>query len=101
MRVAHLWLHAMILNSGTASAGGPGCSSELAVFYENGPFHITSNLTLERNEYGWDQTHNMIFVDQVCCCPLLGQDLFLQVVAWQDLFLQVVACHALHAPLDT
>ena len=32
---------------------------------ENGPFHITSNLTLEKNPYGWDQSHNMIFVDQV------------------------------------
>ena len=46
-------------------AGGPGCSSELAVFYEQGPFRITKNLTLEKNVYGWDQTHNMIFVDQV------------------------------------
>lgn len=34
---------------------------------ENGPFHITSNLTLKKNPYGWDQTHNMIFVDQVRC----------------------------------
>lgn len=35
--------------------GGPGCSSELAVFYENGPFKITKNLSLAWNEYGWDQ----------------------------------------------
>jgi len=35
--------------------GGPGCSSELAVFYENGPFKITDNLTLVWNEYGWDK----------------------------------------------
>lgn len=35
--------------------GGPGCSSELAVFSENGPFKITDNLTLVWNEYGWDK----------------------------------------------
>lgn len=35
--------------------GGPGCSSELAMFYENGPFKITSNMSLAWNEYGWDQ----------------------------------------------
>ena len=36
-------------------SGGPGCSSELALFYENGPFHITEKLTLEWNENGWDK----------------------------------------------
>ncbi|KAF8009572.1 hypothetical protein BT93_J0547 [Corymbia citriodora subsp. variegata] len=35
--------------------GGPGCSGSLALFYENGPFHIADNLTLESN---------LIFVDQ-------------------------------------
>lgn len=35
--------------------GGPGCSSELAVFYENGPFSISHNLSLTLNEYGWDK----------------------------------------------
>jgi len=34
--------------------GGPGCGSELAMFYENGPFHITKNLSLTWNDYGWD-----------------------------------------------
>ncbi|KAE8652007.1 hypothetical protein Csa_021698 [Cucumis sativus] len=33
--------------------GGPGCSSELAMFYENGPFKITKNLSLVWNEYGF------------------------------------------------
>ena len=28
-------------------------------------YHITKNLTLETNEYGWDKYTNMIFVDQV------------------------------------
>ena len=44
--------------------GGPGCSSELAVFYENGPFHINDDMTLNETEFGWDVHHNMIFVDQ-------------------------------------
>ncbi|KAL9676892.1 hypothetical protein QQ045_005113 [Rhodiola kirilowii] len=44
--------------------GGPGCSSELAVFYENGPFTITKNLTLAWNEYGWDKVSNLLYVDQ-------------------------------------
>jgi len=35
--------------------GGPGCGSEIALFYENGPFHITNNLSLTWNDYGWDQ----------------------------------------------
>ncbi|KAL8501332.1 hypothetical protein ACS0TY_020757 [Phlomoides rotata] len=44
--------------------GGPGCSSELALFYENGPFHITSNLSLAWNDFGWDKVSNLIYVDQ-------------------------------------
>ncbi|XP_020214594.1 serine carboxypeptidase-like [Cajanus cajan] len=44
--------------------GGPGCGSELALFYENGPFHIANNLSLTWNDYGWDQASNIIFVDQ-------------------------------------
>ncbi|XP_027345767.1 serine carboxypeptidase-like isoform X1 [Abrus precatorius] len=44
--------------------GGPGCGSELALFYENGPFHITNNLSLVWNDYGWDQASSILFVDQ-------------------------------------
>ncbi|KDP43980.1 hypothetical protein JCGZ_05447 [Jatropha curcas] len=44
--------------------GGPGCSSELALFYENGPFQIANNLSLSWNDYGWDKASNLIFVDQ-------------------------------------
>ncbi|XP_057451081.1 serine carboxypeptidase-like [Lotus japonicus] len=44
--------------------GGPGCGSELALFYENGPFHITSNLSLVWNDYGWDKASNILFIDQ-------------------------------------
>ncbi|KAI3799355.1 hypothetical protein L1987_34649 [Smallanthus sonchifolius] len=44
--------------------GGPGCGSELALFYENGPFKLTSNLSLIWNNYGWDKVSNIMFVDQ-------------------------------------
>ncbi|KAL1558493.1 Serine carboxypeptidase-like 48 [Salvia divinorum] len=44
--------------------GGPGCSSELALFYENGPFYITSNISLGWNDFGWDKVSNLIYVDQ-------------------------------------
>lgn len=35
--------------------GGPGCSSDVALFYENGPFKIANNLSLIWNKFGWDQ----------------------------------------------
>ncbi|XVF68513.1 hypothetical protein PTKIN_Ptkin11bG0008700 [Pterospermum kingtungense] len=44
--------------------GGPGCSSELALFYENGPFYLAKNLSLIWNDYGWDKASNILFVDQ-------------------------------------
>lgn len=44
--------------------GGPGCSSELAVFFENGPWSINEDLSLKETEYGWDRVAHMIYVDQ-------------------------------------
>ncbi|XP_027163790.1 serine carboxypeptidase-like [Coffea eugenioides] len=44
--------------------GGPGCGSELALFYENGPFSIAKNLSLLWNDYGWDKVSNLLYVDQ-------------------------------------
>jgi serine carboxypeptidase-like clade 4 len=35
--------------------GGPGCASELALFYENGPFKINDDMSLAWNDYGWDK----------------------------------------------
>ncbi|KAF8102319.1 hypothetical protein N665_0198s0032 [Sinapis alba] len=44
--------------------GGPGCSSSLGLFTENGPFTLTEDLSLSRNEYSWNQVSNIIYVDQ-------------------------------------
>lgn len=44
--------------------GGPGCSSELAVFIENGPYkldHAGENLSL--NPYSWHKAGNLLYVD--------------------------------------
>ena len=43
--------------------GGPGCSSELAVFFENGPYEINDDLTLKSNAYSWNNATNLVFVD--------------------------------------
>ncbi|KAH6814015.1 SERINE CARBOXYPEPTIDASE-LIKE 49 [Perilla frutescens var. frutescens] len=44
--------------------GGPGCSSSLALFYENGPFHLAKDSSLVWNDFGWDQASNLIYIDQ-------------------------------------
>ena len=47
--------------------GGPGCSSELALFAENGPYVVNAfddGETLSINEHGWDVVSNLIYVDQ-------------------------------------
>ena len=52
--------------------GGPGCSSELALFYENGPFQIADNLSLAWNDFGWDQVNI-----QTCVVATAVRDRFL------------------------
>jgi len=44
--------------------GGPGCSSELALFFENGPFTVLPNLTLSENPYSWNKFANLLYIDQ-------------------------------------
>ena len=43
--------------------GGPGVSSFLGLFTENGPFRITKNKTLELRKYSWNKNHNVIYMD--------------------------------------
>ena len=44
--------------------GGPGCASELAVMYENGPWKINADLSLRKNPYSWNTNANIVFIDQ-------------------------------------
>jgi carboxypeptidase C (cathepsin A) len=44
--------------------GGPGCSSELAIFFENGPYTVNNDLTLKFNPYTWNSHANVLYVDQ-------------------------------------
>lgn len=44
--------------------GGPGCSSLTGLFAENGPFSVQDDLTLLSNPYSWNNSTNMLYVDQ-------------------------------------
>jgi len=44
--------------------GGPGCSSEIALFFENGPYTINDDLSVKNNPYSWNAHSNFIFIDQ-------------------------------------
>ena len=43
--------------------GGPGCASEIALFFENGPFMFDSNSSLISNPYSWNNYSNLLYVD--------------------------------------
>jgi len=44
--------------------GGPGCASEIALFYENGPCKFDDDSHLYNNKYSWNTNANLLFVDQ-------------------------------------
>ncbi|KAH8307227.1 hypothetical protein KR044_007972 [Drosophila immigrans] len=43
--------------------GGPGASSMIGLFMENGPLQLHSEGKLQKRKYNWAKTHNMIFID--------------------------------------
>ncbi|KAL4461325.1 hypothetical protein ABPG72_016123 [Tetrahymena utriculariae] len=44
--------------------GGPGCSSLLGLFEENGPYKINNDSTLRSNPFSWNSNANLLYVDQ-------------------------------------
>lgn len=43
--------------------GGPGASSMIGLFMENGPLKLNSLNKLKRRQYTWSRKHNLIFID--------------------------------------
>ncbi|TPX76856.1 hypothetical protein CcCBS67573_g01860 [Chytriomyces confervae] len=44
--------------------GGPGCSSMIGQFTENGPFSVSDEGSLAVNKFSWHNNVNMLYVDQ-------------------------------------
>jgi cathepsin A (carboxypeptidase C) len=45
--------------------GGPGCASEIALLYENGPYRFEDDgKTLKGNPHSWNSNANLLYVDQ-------------------------------------
>ena len=45
-------------------SGGPGCSSQLAMFGENGPYIVEDDLSLTLNPDSWNNNATVIWIDQ-------------------------------------
>ncbi|KAI0083348.1 Alpha/Beta hydrolase protein [Irpex rosettiformis] len=44
--------------------GGPGSSSMLGLFFENGPLHVADDFSLFSNNQSWDKLADYIWIDQ-------------------------------------
>ncbi|KAJ1560263.1 hypothetical protein HK405_007695, partial [Cladochytrium tenue] len=44
--------------------GGPGCSSLVGLFEENGPLHVQDNTSMTANPYSWNTVANVLYVEQ-------------------------------------
>lgn len=44
--------------------GGPGCSGMLALFVENGPYHVDKAQNVQLNPYSWNTRANVLYIDQ-------------------------------------
>ena len=45
--------------------GGPGCSTEISIFYENGPYKFDKDGSLTENIYSWNQNANVLYLDML------------------------------------
>ncbi|RYD81270.1 MAG: hypothetical protein EOP84_11265, partial [Verrucomicrobiaceae bacterium] len=54
-----------LLSPSCLSTGGPGCSSQLALLFENGPCKVTEDgLSTTPNPFSWNNNANILWVDQ-------------------------------------
>ncbi|KAL4770918.1 alpha/beta-hydrolase [Aspergillus nidulans var. acristatus] len=44
--------------------GGPGASSMVGLFAENGPCYVNPNLTTRENTWSWNRDYNVLYLDQ-------------------------------------
>ncbi|KAG0032059.1 hypothetical protein BGZ81_011736 [Podila clonocystis] len=44
--------------------GGPGSSSMIGLFFENGPIRVTDNMKLARRPTSWADEYSILFIDQ-------------------------------------